>query len=113
MEAAVWAERAVRAAMTTQPRTVVRRRHCELLRCLFGELHRDHPLETSWLEWRDGTVVKIARSIYDAHRFDELPILGDALEEAGCENAEVLAHCRSGGVHARGCWVVDRILGQK
>ncbi len=39
-----------------------------------------------------------------------MPILADALEEAGCDNAEVLTHCREPGVHVRGCWVVDLVL---
>ncbi len=47
-----------------------------------------------WLTWREGTVVRLAQEIYDGRHFDRLPILADALEEAGCDNAEVLAHCR-------------------
>ena len=51
------------------------------------------------------------------HRFaqgtlDRLPILADALEEAGCTNAEFLNHCRGGGIHARGCWALDLLLGR-
>ena len=41
----------------------------------------------------------MARAIYDGRRFDELPILADALEEAGCTDAAILAHCRRPGGH--------------
>jgi hypothetical protein len=50
---------------------------------------------------------------YDARAFDRLPLLADALEEAGCADADILAHCRSGGGHLRGCWVVDLLLGKE
>jgi hypothetical protein len=57
--------------------------------------------------------VSLATGIYDERAFDRLPILADALEEAGCDNADVLAHCRGDGPHARGCWVVDGVLGRE
>jgi hypothetical protein len=56
---------------------------------------------------------KLAQAIYEERAFDRLAILADALEEAGCTDAEVLAHCRGGGEHVLGCWVVDCILGKK
>jgi hypothetical protein len=59
----------------------------------------------------DGTVIQLARGIRAANAFDGLPVLADALEEAGCTDAAVLAHCRAGGPHAGRCWVVDLILG--
>jgi hypothetical protein len=52
-------------------------------------------------------------AIYDERAFDRLPILADALEEAGCTNPEMLDHCRQPGAHARGCWVVDALPGRK
>jgi hypothetical protein len=55
---------------------------------------------------------KVGESIYADRAFDRLPILADALEEAGCTDADILAHCRGPGPHARGCWVVDLILGK-
>jgi len=64
-----------------------------------------------WLRWNDNAVVKVARRIYDKRSFEGLPILADALEEAGCTNRDILAHCRREGPHVRGCWVVDRCLG--
>jgi hypothetical protein len=59
------------------------------------------------------TVVALAQSIYDERAFDRLPILGDALEEAGCQNAEILTHCREPGPHFRGCWALDLLLGKR
>jgi hypothetical protein len=69
--------------------------------------------DSAWLAWRHDTVVNLARSIYDEHRLADLLILADALEEAGCDNPEVLAHCRGPGPHLRGCWVLDLLLGKE
>jgi hypothetical protein len=69
-------------------------------------------VETIWLAWNDGIVPKLAQAIYDDRVFDRLPILADALEEAGCTNADILNHCRQPGEHVRGCWVVDLLLGK-
>ena len=62
--------------------------------------------------WRSAAVVGLAEAVYADRGFDRLPVLADALEEAGCDHPDVLAHCRGGGPHARGCWVVDGILGK-
>jgi hypothetical protein len=50
--------------------------------------------------------------IYDERAFDRLPLLADALEEACCDDADILGHCRDGGEHVRDCWVVDLVLGK-
>ncbi|WP_246173418.1 hypothetical protein [Limnoglobus roseus] len=63
--------------------------------------------------WLTSAAVGIATGIYDDRAFDRLPILADALQDAGCEDADILAHCRGDGPHARGCWVVDRVLGKE
>jgi hypothetical protein len=63
--------------------------------------------------WRTSNVNALAQSIYNDRAFDRLPILADALEDAGCDNADILNHCRQPGEHVRGCWVVDIILGKK
>jgi hypothetical protein len=63
--------------------------------------------------WRTPTVVELAQAIKRDAAFDRLPILADALQDAGCDNAEILNHCRSGGEHVRGCWVVDLLLDRK
>ena len=62
--------------------------------------------------WLTSTVLGLARAIYADRAFDRLPILADALEDAGCDDADVLAHCRGDGPHVRGCWVVDLVLGK-
>ena len=59
------------------------------------------------------TVINLAQAIYDDRAFDRMPILADALEDAGCDNADILAHCRQPGEHFRGCWVVDLVLGKR
>lgn len=70
------------------------------------------PLPMAVLSWNENTVVRLAQRIYTDRAFDRLPILADALEDAGCDNADILAHCRGSGVHVRGCWVVDLLLGK-
>jgi hypothetical protein len=55
-------------------------------------------------------MVALASSIYEDRAFDRMPIPADALEDGGCDSAEVLTHCRGSGPHVRGCWVVDLIL---
>lgn len=64
-------------------------------------------------EWRTYTVVSLARTMYDTRDFSGMPILADALQEAGCEQIDILEHCRGGGPHVRGCWVVDLVLGKE
>jgi hypothetical protein len=54
----------------------------------------------------------LAEGIYADRAFDRLPILADALEDAGCDAAELLTHFRGPGVHARGCWALDLVLGK-
>ncbi len=62
--------------------------------------------------WRSETVVALATGIHFDNAFDRLPILADALEEAGCDHPDVLTHCRGPAPHARGCWVVDAARGR-
>jgi hypothetical protein len=63
--------------------------------------------------WRSRTALGLAQAIYKDRAFDRLPILADALEDAGCAERAVLDHCRVPGPHVRGCWVVDLILGKQ
>jgi hypothetical protein len=90
-----------------------RRWLASLLRDLFGNPFREVKPDPAWLAWNDRTVHALARAVYDERAFDRLPVLTDALEEAGCDNAGILAHCRGPGPHVRGCWVVDLILGKE
>jgi hypothetical protein len=79
-----------------------------LIRDIFGNPFRPSAFSPAW---RTEAVVALASSIYAQRAFDHLAVLADALEEAGCGDANLLAHCRSGGPHVRGCWVVDMVLG--
>ena len=67
-------------------------------------------LDPAWLAWNGGTVARLARHIDEAGDCELLPLLGDALEEAGCADAVILGHCRSGGPYPRWSWLVDQIV---
>jgi hypothetical protein len=82
------------------------------LRCLFANPFRSVRLDPAWLAWNESTVRQLAEAVYAERAFDRLPVLADALEDAGCSDAELLGHLRSGGEHVRGCWSVDLILGK-
>ena len=84
-------------------------RFAALARDIFGNPSRPVTIDPVWLT---PTVVALVSAIYEERAFDRMPVLADALEEAGCGNADILNHCRSDGVHARGCWVVDWALGR-
>jgi hypothetical protein len=63
-------------------------------------------------EWRTSTVLSLAEGMYATGDFSPMPILADALQDAGCDNSDILHHCRGNGPHVRGCWVVDLVLGR-
>jgi hypothetical protein len=63
--------------------------------------------------WRTDTALALARQMYESRDFSAMPILADALQDAGCDNTDVLNHCRGDGPHVRGCWVVDLVLGKE
>jgi hypothetical protein len=107
--AAFNAAAAERAAALEPPAPGARNVQCDLLRDLLGNPYRPVVIQPAWI---NPTVRAVAQTIYDERRFEELPILGDALAEAGCTDDEILAHCRSGKDHARGCWLVDSLLGR-
>lgn len=69
--------------------------------------------EAEWLTWNDHTVPRLAERIYWLRSYDELPMLADALEEAGCDHVGILGHLREPGEHMRGCWVLDLLLGKE
>ncbi|WP_246522921.1 hypothetical protein [Gemmata palustris] len=85
-------------------------RQAELLRDVIGNPFRAVTVDPSWLT---STVVALAEGAYRDRAFDRLPILADALQDAGCDNDDVLTHCRHPGEHVRGCWVVDLLTGRK
>jgi hypothetical protein len=94
-------------------RSALQQEQSQLLRCIFGNPFRRLTVQAAWLAWSGGTVRTLAQAIYDERAFDRMPILADALEDAGCDDADILAHCRGDGPHVRGCWVVDLILGKQ
>jgi hypothetical protein len=119
---AYWAAESVYAdavAQSTSPdawRAARHRERCnqsDLLRDIFGNPFRPTlTIAPLWLGWNDRTVLRLAQAIYDERAFDRMPILADALEDAGCDNVDILSHCRDAGPHVRGCWVLDLLLGK-
>lgn len=91
---------------------------CKLERQLQAALLREivqFPLGRAILNssWLTCTVVPLAEGIYRDRAFDRMPILADALQDAGCDNEDILSHCRGPGPHVRGCWVVDLVTGRE
>jgi hypothetical protein len=85
---------------------------CDLLRDIFGNPFAPVVnIKPGWLRWNHGTVEKLARTLLAERAFDQMPVLGDALEEAGCTDPRVLEHCRQNAPHALGCWLLDALLG--
>jgi hypothetical protein len=94
------------------PSTRSAQRQADILRDVFGNPFRPVAVDPAWLRWDRGTVVKVARAIYEESAFERLPLLADALEDAGCQEEQLLGHLRSVGPHVRGCWAVDLIVGK-
>lgn len=95
-------------------------RQGSILRCIFGNTFASGILSPAVLAWNDAIVLRLAQTAYEERYMPEgtldnvrLAILADALEEAGCTNADILNHCRLPGEHVRGCWVIDLILGKE
>ncbi|MBM3981002.1 MAG: hypothetical protein FJ304_12090 [Planctomycetes bacterium] len=81
-----------------------------LLRDIFGNPFRPVTFSPSW---RTDTAVALARTMYESREFGAMPILADALQDAGCDSDDILNHCRdTTQVHVRGCWVCDLVLGK-
>jgi hypothetical protein len=108
------------------PRGQARRLHAAVLRDVLYNPYRDirgrrlraprrlrRPPEILKPNWRTADVIGLATGIYNERAFDRLPILADALQDAECDNEDILNHCRAPGVHVRGCWVVDLVLGKE
>jgi hypothetical protein len=86
------------------------RAECELLRDVFGNPFRPAK-RPACLPRRGGTIRALAETIYRDRTFAELPVLADALEDAGCSDDVILSHLRAPGPHVRGCWAVDLLRG--
>jgi hypothetical protein len=82
----------------------------DIARDIFGNPFR--PPVVLAPEWRTNTVVAIARQMFTTNEFGAMPILADALQDAGGDDERILSHCRADKPHVRGCWVVDLILGK-
>jgi hypothetical protein len=80
------------------------------LRDIVGDPFRPKAIDPTW---RTTNVRQLAQTIYQQRAFDRLPIVGDALEDAGYTSQDMLDHCRQPGLHVRGCWTLDLILGRE
>jgi hypothetical protein len=105
-----WSRAINRPAKFDYPFRVPLPEHCDLMRDLFGNPFRVVLIDSSCLT---SAVVNLAGSIYKSSDFNLLPNLANVIEEAGCDEQLILDHCRCGDNHARGCWVLDLILGKK
>jgi hypothetical protein len=84
-----------------------------LIRDIFGSPFRDAAtVDLRWLAWQGGAVARLAQAIYEDRTYDLLGVLADALQEAGCGDADILDHLRGPGPHTRGCWALDHCLGK-
>jgi hypothetical protein len=112
------AEKGKKQAALTQ----IRREICDVIREIFGNPFRTYNRTPSWagniLLQPDGqnipltdTVLGLAEAIYRTGDFSRMPILADALEEAGISDDALLDHCREAKKHTRGCWVLDLVRG--
>jgi hypothetical protein len=86
------------------------RAQTHLLRDIFGNPFRPVTFSPNW---RTDTALSLARQMYESRDFSAMPILADALQDAGCDSDDILSHCRGSGPHVRGCWVVDLVLGKE
>lgn len=120
-EMVVWAagSRAVRLAKARGKRADRIRREAQdamkrLNRLLIYEVHGNPFRPVKFADsWRTGTAVALAKQMYESRDFSAMPILADALQDAGCDNDDALTHCRDTSLmHVRGCWVVDLVLGK-
>jgi len=88
------------------------RLQCDVIRDVYGRWSQPVLVRGGWLRANAEAVPKVARAIYEEKHFADLPVLADALEEAGCAEAALLGHLRAPGPHVRGCWALDAVLGR-
>jgi hypothetical protein len=99
------------SAATGELRLATRAKQVSLVKEIFGNPFHPIPFSPSW---RTDTAVALAQQMYESRDFGAMPILADALQDAGCEDEEILYHCRAADqVHVRGCWVIDLVLGKQ
>jgi hypothetical protein len=104
-----WEQPGARAPSRDRREAAESAEQCGIARDIFGNPFR--PV-TFCPEWRTDTALSLARQMYELRDFGAMPILADALQDAGCDSEDILAHCRGSGPHVRGCWVVDLVLGK-
>ncbi len=80
--------------------------------CALGHPFREMPLDPAWLSWNGGALPGLAHAIFTEHRLGDMPVLADALEDAGCTDPDILGHLRGTGLHVPGCWVLSLFLGK-
>jgi hypothetical protein len=83
-----------------------------LIRDVFGDPFHPVPLDLAWLAWHGGLLVSMTQRMYGTRDFSDMPVLADVMEESGCQDQDILGHCRSGGEHVKGCWLIDLLLGK-
>jgi hypothetical protein len=105
---------AIRAVGVVAPQNAAgeMRQQAHILRDIFGNPIRLAATGPGWRVVNGSSTANLARALYDERSFDRLPMLADALEDAGCTDAELLGHLRGPGPHVRGCWAVDLVLGR-
>jgi hypothetical protein len=110
-EAVFWSEEIEHEIIRTERQSAERAAQIALLRDIFGNPFKPVTVDREWLT---SDVLALAKGIYAKKAFDRMPILADALQDAGCDNDDVLNHCRDTALtHVRGCWVVDLLLGKE
>src|SRR5262249_28221863 len=116
INAAIIVARAVRwadpqTAGGTDQEEAERAAQCEVVRDIFGNPFRRITARAAWLS---STLTALACQMYESRDFSPMPILADALQDTGCDNPDILDHCRdTSATHVRGCWVVDLVLGKE
>jgi hypothetical protein len=108
-----WDGREARETAWSQARAAEKHAQAKVLRDIFGNPFRPVSFDPAWLTWHNSLLVSMARQMYESRNFTDMPVLADALEDSGCDNADILTHCRQSGEHVRGCWVVDLLLGKQ
>jgi hypothetical protein len=101
------------SGLDRSPFEVSRMQWSDALRDIAGNPFHEYALHPDWLDANDRIAAALAETAYDERAFESLPILADALEDAGCDIAAVLDHLRGPGPHFRGCWALDLILGKQ
>ena len=112
-EAQEWVERGgsiLDGMMAKRLRDAATRTRRAFVRTLHGLFGNPFGPVTFDPRWKTADVVELARAIHDEQAFERLPVLADALMDAGCDEPAVIAHCREPGAHYRGCWVIDAVL---